>query len=588
MALILEIKTTEKGTTLSQVIDGQKRKIAELERTSQRATTSMRSGLGKLRTAYLGVTAAIGGVVYGMVRAIKSTVEYRDRIAKLSRATGVSVEELSALGFAAERSGASMEAVTRGLRGLFRRMQDVKDGLTEGKRAFEQLGVQVLNADGTMRDGTQVLMDVADAISRMRSDTEKAAIAQEIFGRSGVELVPLLEQGRSGIEDLRKEAERLGIVFDEKAAREAEAAADAMTNLNTAVTALKQNIAQNAMPAIVFLANALTGSRISLEQTTDRLESLRKQYGSQEEQLKRIEREEKYLASLRQMGMSADIIRKQEEYVKQLKDVYEQTYGTADAEDKLGTNRKSTAAVTAKTLTVESALAELRKRERESAIRAEAERLYRLEKSAEAIKRYSETVIGQVAPATIRLASSTGLFVDNVERGAEISPWLADVVNDVGKGMEWAKRMAEDFSQRLADALIYGRDLKGSLSAAFKAGLSTLVGKGISWAIGKLPLLFLESGGYVAAAQSGRYFEGAYGRPVPAVLHGGEGVLNASRGMQAIGGPAGLARANAGIPPGGMTLNVTINGSNVDEQFVRERLIPTLRKELRRTGMSLA
>ncbi|MFQ5631189.1 MAG: hypothetical protein ACE5I1_20650 [bacterium] len=69
--------------------------------------------------------------------------------------------------------------------------------------------------------------------------------------------MPLLNEGRDGIEKLRKEAEKLGIVFDEKAAREAEEAADAMTNFRTALRGLSDKTIPKVLQALTNLSNKL-------------------------------------------------------------------------------------------------------------------------------------------------------------------------------------------------------------------------------------------------------------------------------------------------------------------------------------------
>lgn len=244
----IKIRLSSQG---AQKVKGELRGV---ERTMNGLAGSVKGFVG----AFVGI-AIFAKVVSGLKNVITGTIKARDEIAKFSKATGTSVEFLSAIGFAAERSGASLQAVQIGMRRLIRSMQDAKDGLAEGVRKFEQLGISALDASGSMRNSEDVFIDIADRIAAMTNETEKAAIAQEIFGKSGLALVPLLEEGSVGIEKLMEKARELGIVFDQEAAVAAEKAADAMTDFDTATTAMGQNITTVAIPAITNLFNVLSG-----------------------------------------------------------------------------------------------------------------------------------------------------------------------------------------------------------------------------------------------------------------------------------------------------------------------------------------
>jgi len=261
MSLDIDVRVkTAKGEQAVKTFTTQS--TAHVKRMEQQTVSSA----GKMQTAFSGLTKSIGlfagvagiGLVLNKLKNVTlETIQSRDAIAKFNIATGVSVEFLSAMGFSAERSGASMQSFQVGLRGLLRRMQDVKDGSLEGIRVFNQLGISATNTDGSLRKSETVFLEVADAISKMSNETEAAALAQEIFGRQGVTLIPLLKEGKKGIQELEKEARRLGITFDEKAAREAEAADDAITNFNTAITGLGNNLSANTLPTLTKIANSL-------------------------------------------------------------------------------------------------------------------------------------------------------------------------------------------------------------------------------------------------------------------------------------------------------------------------------------------
>lgn len=270
----IKLSTVGKGKTT--------RDLKGVEKTMSSLAGSVKGFVG----AFVGI-AVFTKVVSGLKNIITNTIKARDEIAKFSKATGTSVEFLSAIGFAAERSGASIDSVKVGMRGLIRSMQDVKDGLAEGVRKFEQLGIAVLDTEGNMRSSEEVFIDVADRIAAMTNETEKAAIAQEIFGRAGLQLVPLLEEGSVGIENLMRQARELGIVFDQEAAVAAENAADAITNFNTAMTATGQNLSTSVIPSLTSFIDSINALFFDFESDAEKTKRLTETISQMESQIGR-------------------------------------------------------------------------------------------------------------------------------------------------------------------------------------------------------------------------------------------------------------------------------------------------------------
>lgn len=217
--------------------------------------------MGNAFKAFGGILAGLGfiRILRGLKSLVTETITFRDEIAKFSRATGTSVEFLSSIGFAAERSGANVESMGKAFGRLARNISDASRGLITPLEAFRTLDIEIKNTDGSLKNLESILPEIADGFRSMTDDTRKAALAQELFGRAGIELIPLLEEGSDGIRKLREEAVELGIVFGEKAAKEAEAAADAILDFNTATTALGQNLAEDFLPILTDVALGFVG-----------------------------------------------------------------------------------------------------------------------------------------------------------------------------------------------------------------------------------------------------------------------------------------------------------------------------------------
>jgi len=257
MPLILSVDADTKKA-ISKIKGASKQAAADVKKLEQKSVQSA----SKIKSAFTALGPVLGAlgfaiVLRGLKNLVTETITFRDEIAKFSKATGIGVEFLSAMGFAAERSGASIESMNKGFGRLARNISDAENGLATPLRAFEALGINITKADGSLRNLQEIFPDIAEGFKNMTDSTKKAALAQELFGRAGLELVPLLNLGAEGVAELTREAERLGIVFGEQAAGEAEAAADALLNFNTAAKALGQNLASSTLPALTSMANNL-------------------------------------------------------------------------------------------------------------------------------------------------------------------------------------------------------------------------------------------------------------------------------------------------------------------------------------------
>ena len=108
-----------------------------------------------------------------------------------------------------------------------------------------------------MRPTEAVLLDLADAFAAMPDGAEKSALAVKLFGKSGVELIPFLNQGRAGIEELKQKFKELGLEIRGDTARAAEKFNDTLDTVKQALQGIAMRIAEGALPAMQRLADAL-------------------------------------------------------------------------------------------------------------------------------------------------------------------------------------------------------------------------------------------------------------------------------------------------------------------------------------------
>jgi len=204
-----------------------------LERGLARARARLKQFGRDVQATGLSLVAAGTAILAPLGAALKTFSQIGDGVAKMARRTGLSVQAVQALGFAAKLSGADMESLEKGVRRMQRSIYDAGRGLTTATDAFGDLGLAFADLDGLAPERQFRLL--AERLSRVDDASKKAAIAQQIFGRSGTMLLPMFEQGADGLDRLMQRFESLGVTLTREEAEAAERFTDTLTDLWTAV-----------------------------------------------------------------------------------------------------------------------------------------------------------------------------------------------------------------------------------------------------------------------------------------------------------------------------------------------------------------
>ena len=229
------------------------------------AFDSIKRGLGGLTDTAKSVNGVLANLGVGVSLAgigamIKSSIDSADALDEMAQRTGIAVESLSLLVPAAELSAVSTEKFEAGLKKLATGMLEAATGSEASAKNFDALGVAVQNQDGTLRDSEQVLLDLADRFQAMPDGAEKAALAVDIFGKAGAEMIPFLNQGREGIGALKQEAAELGLQLSADTAAQAGNFNDALDKLKLATTSIGNQIIASLLPALNDMAGGMVES----------------------------------------------------------------------------------------------------------------------------------------------------------------------------------------------------------------------------------------------------------------------------------------------------------------------------------------
>lgn len=200
-------------------------------------------------------TLAAGLTVGAFVNSIKSAVNSMDELGKSAQKIGIPVEQLSGLKYAAELADVSMDTLSTSVGKLSKAMVEGAEKPTSAAaKAFQALGVNVKDASGNIRPTNDVLLSLADAFSHLEDDSAKTAVAIALFGRGGKEIIPFLNQGKTGIKDLSDEAKQFGLVISTSTAKQAEQFNDTLKSIGAISQGLFQQIASEALPTLISMA----------------------------------------------------------------------------------------------------------------------------------------------------------------------------------------------------------------------------------------------------------------------------------------------------------------------------------------------
>ncbi len=203
--------------------------------------------------ALIGATTAL---ITGFVKSSMVAADFADDMLTLSAQTGISTDTLQELKYAAEFVDVPLETMTGSMAKMVRTMASAQSGSKEASNAFRELHVSITN-NGKLKDSEQMFYELIDALGKIKNETERDALAMQIFGKSAQELNPLIEAGSGRLKELGEEARKLGIVLSSENIEQLGELKDHMDKLNAQTGALKLNLGLALAPALIKIFEIL-------------------------------------------------------------------------------------------------------------------------------------------------------------------------------------------------------------------------------------------------------------------------------------------------------------------------------------------
>lgn len=225
----------------------------------QFGTSLPTSGLSALNSTLgaLGVTLSAGT----FVAAMRSAIDSLDQLEESAQSAGVSIKSLQELRYAASFAGVGSEELESALTRLNVKLGDAAEGSLEAKASFQALGISTRNSSGQLIQTDEALKQIADRFAGYRDGAAKSALAVDIFGRAGAKLIPLLNLGADGLEKLKEEAHKLGIVIGDDGVKAASKFNDELDRLALSAKAAKESLAVEILPFMSKLVDEWEAAR---------------------------------------------------------------------------------------------------------------------------------------------------------------------------------------------------------------------------------------------------------------------------------------------------------------------------------------
>lgn len=211
------------------------------------------SGMAKAFGA--GLAAAFS--VDAIKQKIGGAIDALDEVNKFSERTGLATEEVQKFGYIAKLQETNIEAFSTGVKKLSVNLSAAIGGSREQSQVFQSLGVKLTEAGGKARSTTDVFGDLAEVFKNLPEGPERAALAVKLFGKSGDELIPVLNLGRDGIRRMGEEATAFGLVTGPAAVKQAAEFKDNLDRLKAASNGAAQAFVAGILPKLVEVSDRL-------------------------------------------------------------------------------------------------------------------------------------------------------------------------------------------------------------------------------------------------------------------------------------------------------------------------------------------
>lgn len=209
--------------------------------------------IGAAMTAATGAAIATGKA---FIDAANDTAAYGDQVDKMSQKLGLSTDAYQSFDYVLKVAGTDMASMTTGMKTLTNKLDDAKNGGEDAQAMFAALGISMDELATMSRE--DLFKSTIEGFQSMEDSTERAALANDLFGKSGQNLAPLFNMTTEEMDELLEKTQEYGMVMSEDEVKNAAAYTDAMTTLKGTMTGLKNSLMSQFMPGLTQVIEGLS------------------------------------------------------------------------------------------------------------------------------------------------------------------------------------------------------------------------------------------------------------------------------------------------------------------------------------------
>lgn len=232
---------------------------------------SSMNAMGSLDASSLALAGGFAAVATAIVKAEKALISMTkeaasnaDDLLTLASVTGMTTDSVQELNYMADLTDVSMDRIKDSLKETTNKMQEAAAGTGDAYDAYQRLGVEITNADGSLRSAQDVFYDTIDALGEIKNQTERDALAMDLMSESAQELNPLIDLGGEKMRDYAQEAHDMGYVLDNDALKSLQSVDDAYSRLQNTQEGVKNQLAAEFAPYLEeFYGDVTSGIKYS-------------------------------------------------------------------------------------------------------------------------------------------------------------------------------------------------------------------------------------------------------------------------------------------------------------------------------------
>ena len=245
-------------TDVKIILDNSKFKkgLDEAKAAGEKFGSAIKSTAKVATAAMAAVSGAVVGVTKSLADGIKETAAYGDEIDKNSQKVGMSAEAYQQWDYVMNLAGTSMSNCTMGMKTMTNQIGQAQKGSEEAAENFKKLGISTKDLDKMSRE--EVFAKVIEGFQGMEDSTERAALANKMFGKSGQEMTPLFNMSKEELAEATKNFKDYNMALSDDGVKASAAFQDSMTTMQNAFGGLKRNLLAEFLPSVTTVMDGLT------------------------------------------------------------------------------------------------------------------------------------------------------------------------------------------------------------------------------------------------------------------------------------------------------------------------------------------